>query len=145
MWSNYINICSRIFLRRKANLLKRKPTTEMVQICRENGLAVRGRIWLWLDRNITALDLSLQLLYRPLLSLFSPSGSHILYPPASWMRSGRRNALYRCHAHQVHSPTTSAETYQKGSFTFQTQRLIQGCDISGFLKYTLLYITPITS
>lgn len=105
----------------------------MVQICRENGLTVRVRVWLWKDRNITAFHLWLQMLYRPSLCLFSPSGSHILYPPSSWRRTGRRKTLCRCQAHQVHSPSINAITNQKDSFAFQTKCLIQGCNFSGFL------------
>lgn len=48
MRSNYINSCSRIAS--ESHLLNRKPTIEIVQICRESGLTVRGQIWLCLDR-----------------------------------------------------------------------------------------------
>lgn len=92
----------------------------MVQICRENGLTVRVWVCLCLDRNITAIHLWL---YRLLPWLFSPSGSHILYPPSSRRRYGRRNTLCHCHAHQVQSPPINAGANHKDSFTFQMQNL----------------------
>lgn len=113
----------------------------MVQICRENRLTVKGWIWIFLDRNITAFDLLL-LLYRPSLSLFSPSVSKTLYLRGAWSRPGRKNTLCRNQAHELHSPLINVETNQEDSFTFQT-KCLQHCDITGAFKNILLHSTQI--
>lgn len=73
MWSNYINSCfknsqGKLIFCKGSHLLKWSK-------CAEHSLIVMHQIQLCLDRNITALNLWLQLLYGPLQCLFVPSRS----------------------------------------------------------------------
>lgn len=128
-WHSGISMCSAITLtaaqekNRKVNLLKRKPTIEMVQICRENGLTVRGQIWLSLDWKMTAFDLLLQLLYRLSFCLFSPSQSHMLYPEDIHTAGATHKSTY----HHWRDKSERLKFH-----TSQTKWTTQGCHLSGF-------------
>lgn len=97
-WHSGISACEVITFtdaqesRRKVNLLKSKPTIEMVHMC---------RVWLCLDRN-TTFDLWPQLLHKPSLPLFSPSARlAFCILLASVLEEKRSLPRHQCHAHQL--------------------------------------------